>query len=86
MQERQQLAHDMHNLQAQVSLCYILYSDLRLLFNFKPDDCLKVYQSLKCFTYFKDGSFNMSHYCNAKKYCFYYSKINHYEYIWIHFN
>uniref|UniRef100_A0A8C1VXJ5 Serologically defined colon cancer antigen 8 n=1 Tax=Cyprinus carpio TaxID=7962 RepID=A0A8C1VXJ5_CYPCA len=56
LQERQQLAHDMHNLQAQVSLCYTLYSDLSL----KPDDCLKVHESLKCFIYFKDESCNMS--------------------------
>ncbi len=46
MQERQQLVHDMHNLQAQVSLCYTLYSDLRSLFNFKPDDCLNVSSAL----------------------------------------
>lgn len=46
LQERQQLAHDMHNLQAQVSLCYTLYSDLSLLCNFNPDDCLNVSSAL----------------------------------------
>lgn len=39
MQERQQLAQDMHNLQVQVSLCY------RTSCNLKPDDWLKVFET-----------------------------------------
>ncbi len=83
MQERQQLVHDMHNLQAQVSLCYTLYSDLRSLVNFKPDDCLNVSSALPTS---RMEALTLLSLLSCKKYCFYYSKINHYRYIWTHLN
>ncbi len=54
-----------------------------VLFNFKPDDCLNVSSALPTS---RMEALTLLSLLSCKKYCFYYSKINHYRYIWIHFN